>query len=978
MPIYKLCGTLYISSGFTNDCHFSKILQYRYITGDRIRKIHTKGGINASYTYDENGNIIHITTPEGCQISRTYDCMDRLLEECLEDKANGISRITCLTYDKAGNITSVRQAGQDGRERKLFYAYDLQDRLTYAGEQDGQRINLSYDKNGRRIEQRQLLPAEEESYAATSFLYDIRGNLTERYRNGLLEERNQYDIRGNRTSATDGDGIEASHRYGIQDERLETFTANSRKQGRAAQKLTYDARGRITGVEDGCGGKTSYSLDGWGRIAGIHTPEGGQEQYAYDQAGNITRTVDAKGGTIRYDYDSRGNICKITDQSGLYETFRYDREGRQIQHTDRKGTVTETKYNIYGQPVLQACTDKKGRRHVMGTWEYDDFGNLTKAVAGGFSYTYDYRPDGRLINKYSSGKKVQSCTYYRNGSLKSMTDASGKTLFYEYNSEGRLKSLKDDSNEILTAYRYTMGGRIKEITTKGGIRTAYEYDDDGNISRLMIGDGTRKGRLYDAFMLYDLNGSRIEKRGIRQNTEGECIRQSISYRYDHSNRLIKEERTEKGRSRVYDAVSGNRYTYDLNGNRLTKESYHNDSVDETESYQYNERNELTKRTVTGDTASITLYHYDNNGSIISEEQNGRTSEYRYDLLSRQTYVRTLDGKEQENFYDGEGLRAGLTENGKKTFFLYHNGEILTESDGESAPVRRYLNGIGLSHVQTLEDGLYHAYHQDEQGSTVYITEENRQVQNSYRYDAFGNLLESKEDIENRILYTRQQYDQVTGQYYLRARYYNPVVGRFLQEDTYRGDGLNLYAYCANNPVMYYDPSGHANECNGGNTEQNETPEPLAGQVSNEGGSATPNCAGKTLLTGEDWNDYFREQYGYENVNWDTAFSSPNDIADMPSSVTRMNPDGLNWYLNQNGINTTPLGQGHLLGVPYESGGGFNAHYDSDYGATYVQYHPGSGHHGEEAYYKVSSGNTFSYSGKTTGTQRFRLDGTVME
>ena len=173
----------------------------------------------------------------------------------------------------------------------------------------------------------------------------------------------------------------------------------------------------------------------------------------------------------------------------------------------------------------------------------------------------------------------------------------------------------------------------------------------------------------------------------------------------------------------------------------------------------------------------TLFYEYNNGSIISEEQNGRTSEYRYDLLNRQTYVKTLDGKIQENSYDGEDMRAGLTEDGKRSIFLYYNGEILTECDGESAPVRRYLNGIGLSHVQTLEDGLYHAYHQDEHGSTAYITEENRQVQNSYRYDAFGNLLESKEDIENRILYTGQQYDQVTGQYYLRARYYNPVVGR---------------------------------------------------------------------------------------------------------------------------------------------------------------------------------------------------------
>ena len=103
---------------------------------------------------------------------------------------------------------------------------------------------------------------------------------------------------------------------------------------------------------------------------------------------------------------------------------------------------------------------------------------------------------------------------------------------------------------------------------------------------------------------------------------------------------------------------------------------------------------------------------------------------------------------------------------------------------------------------------YYHYVCDEGGSTSHILDETGKVLNQYEYDAFGNLIKAQEEVNNRFLYVGQQYDAVTMQYYLRARYYNPVVARFTQEDTYRGDGLNLYAYCQNNPVGYYDPSGH--------------------------------------------------------------------------------------------------------------------------------------------------------------------------
>jgi len=88
------------------------------------------------------------------------------------------------------------------------------------------------------------------------------------------------------------------------------------------------------------------------------------------------------------------------------------------------------------------------------------------------------------------------------------------------------------------------------------------------------------------------------------------------------------------------------------------------------------------------------------------------------------------------------------------------------------------------------------------------------VLTSYAYNPFGEQVSAvatkgvQKSITNRFLYAVGQYDETSGFYYLRARHYDVRAGRFTQEDTYLGDGRNLYAYVHSNPLKYVDPTGH--------------------------------------------------------------------------------------------------------------------------------------------------------------------------
>ena len=311
----------------------------------------------------------------------------------------------------------------------------------------------------------------------------------------------------------------------------------------------------------------------------------------------------------------------------------------------------------------------------------------------------------------------------------------------------------------------------------GPIRQEYAYDLDKNLTGLTVRSG--ETLLSQTGYAYDGNGNRIRKQALDGTT---------LYQYDALNQLQRVD---------YPAYSEELF-YDKAGNRARRLV-----GGEEELYQYDPRNRLMALTRGGVT---TPFQYDNAGNLLQDDK----ARYSYDAFNRTVKVETFDGSIQVNHYDAEGLRHEMEENGRLVRFIFHKGEAVAEQE-ENSNVIRLIRGSELIARSSDSESArtYYHYASDEMGSTTHIVDENGNVQNRYAYDAWGKIEVKEEAVPNRFTYYGQQIDPITQQYYLRARFYNPVIGRFTQEDTYRGDGLNLYAYCANNPVYYVDPSGLA-------------------------------------------------------------------------------------------------------------------------------------------------------------------------
>ena len=274
-------------------------------------------------------------------------------------------------------------------------------------------------------------------------------------------------------------------------------------------------------------------------------------------------------------------------------------------------------------------------------------------------------------------------------------------------------------------------------------------------------------------------------------------------------------------------LSEYQYGYDANGNIVSVTD-----ATGTTSYQYDKLDRLTQ--VKRPSGQTIVYAYDARGnrktlqgdSLIEDtkEQN-----YTFNVWDQLKIV-TQANVTTEFEYEMQGLRLSKTTTTtgpadasgqtpspvtEKVRYAYNNsGKVITEASANNQALANYVWGpdrLLAKRDASTNKKYYYVY--NGHGDVVQIVDEAGNTVNRYQYDEWGNILQQEEQIRNAFKYAGEMQDEATGLYYLRARYYDPAVGRFISKDTYEGSvtnplSLNLYTYVENNPIIYTDPSGN--------------------------------------------------------------------------------------------------------------------------------------------------------------------------
>ena len=421
---------------------------------------------------------------------------------------------------------------------------------------------------------------------------------------------------------------------------------------------------------------------------------------------------------------------------------------------------------------------------VHGSETYEVTPHSTKTIDSQESALYEFDAFDQLTHVvFPNGKTVAYAYDFRNN-LAKITYPDQSEVTFQYDLDNRLETIQQGDRKTRFEYDHHKNLLIRKVFPNGVI-ASYHYDSDKHIDQVAYSRASG-ARIACFNYVFDANGNRkiIERTvgGVTKKTE---------YTYDHLDRLLEANHSDG---------SFERFTYDGWGNRLTKST-----PEKTVTYRYNEKQQL----IYFDDVTLS---YDASGNLKRKETPKEASLYFYNdqnLLSRVE----REGCTTQFEYDTLGNRIAKVVNGVRTTYINDlrspiSNVLLEETEGKCT---NYCYAGGIHSSEDSEKTHYYLFDSPNR-SVALIVDEKGEIENQHEYTAFGELKGNDTNSNNHYLYSGQQWDEEAGLIYLRHRYYDPEVGRFISVDPDPGSlfnpqTLNPYTYVLNNPVNLIDLTG---------------------------------------------------------------------------------------------------------------------------------------------------------------------------
>jgi RHS repeat-associated protein len=646
---------------------------------------------------------------------------------------------------------------------------------------DTNNLTVDYPSSGVNI----TLPTETNyNGVLIDYEYDNDGNITEIDKNnGDVVEEFEYDNDNNLTEYTDPEGNTTQFIYDNDTNLIEITDPYNN-----STILNYDTYGQLTSKTNQEGITVNYTYESDGALSSITAPEGINSNFSYDGINRLEERID-NGLTTTYQYDDNDNIIQIINSGGFATNYSYDENDNLTNILNANNISTSFEYDNQDRVIEEQFGT------LVTQFDYGDEGYLEEITKpSGLQKDFDYDNDGRL----DETETITDIDYNSRNLISSVTNAAG-TMDFDYDNLNRLEEVTT-VHGFKIEYDYEDTGLVDEITypTINGIQVEvrYSYDQKNRIWQVILEDTLGHGGLVIAeYEYYD--DDRIKWIDLANDVR-------ITYGYDSAGRLNSiDHRNNNTNEILYEEV----HLLDNRGN-ITSSSISpltegNPSIPSSNSftYSYNDNNHLT--------SAETSYNIDTDGNTSSI---GADINIIFDVEDRLTNYSNLDNN-LEFIYNAYNQRVQAVRNNTITNYIRDTrlDNVLVELDSSNTPLHFNIyssNGVLLARMKS--NGSLQYYHGDIRGSVVMMTNENTNITHQYRYDDFGTVIdfiEPQNDFNSyRYVGTYGVEYELENLYYMRARYYRPIIGRFLSEDPIWH--TNLYPYADNNPISKIDPKGN--------------------------------------------------------------------------------------------------------------------------------------------------------------------------